>query len=228
MGVSHDRVDVVPCGVDVSLFTPATDEARGSRHARRLLIVSRLVPRKGVEDAIRALALIPAAELVIVGGPDADRLDDDPEVVRLRHVAAECGVTERVRWTGHLRHEELPGIIRGSDALLAVPWYEPFGITVLEAMACGVPVVASAVGGLLDTVAPEITGVLVNSRDPRSIAAGTHWLLSDEQRRVAMGWAGVERVKERYSWQRVAERTEQSYLRALQARSALSKVGASG
>ena len=72
-------------------------------------------------------------------------------------------------------------------------------------MACGVPVVASAVGGLLDTVVPGVTGVLVTSRDPRSIAAGTRWLLDDQQRRAAMGRAGAERVKNRYSWQRVAE-----------------------
>jgi glycosyltransferase involved in cell wall biosynthesis len=216
MGVPVERVDVVPCGVDISLFTPAADEARNSRQAPRLLIVSRLVPRKGVEDAIRALALIPAAELVIVGGPDVDRLDDDGEVVRLRHVAAECGVADRVCWTGHLRHEDLPSMIRSSDALLAVPWYEPFGITVLEAMACGVPVVASAVGGLLDTVVPGVTGVFVGSRDPHTIAAGIQWLLSDERRRAAMGRAGAARVKECYTWQRVAEQSEHSYRRALQ------------
>ena len=228
MGVAAERVDVVPCGVDVSLFSPAADEIRASRTAPRLLIVSRLVPRKGVEDAIRALALIPAAELVIVGGPSGDRLDDDPEVARLRQVTAECGVAERVCLTGHLRHEELPAMIRSSDVLLAVPWYEPFGITVLEAMACGVPVVASAVGGLLDTVAAGVTGVFVNTRDPHSIAAGTRWLLSDEQRRAAMGRAGAERVKKLYAWQRVAERTEQSYRRALQTRSAPLNAAASG
>jgi glycosyltransferase involved in cell wall biosynthesis len=226
MGVAADDVDVVPCGVDLSLFGPTADKPRSPGRAPRLLIVSRLVPRKGVEDAIRALALVPAAELFIVGGPSAERLGDDPEVVRLRQLAAECGVAERVRLTGHLRHEDLPSMIRSSDVLLAVPWYEPFGITVLEAMACSVPVVASAVGGMLDTVAPGVTGVLVNSRDPESIAAGTRWLLSDEQRRATMGRAGVERVRNRYTWQRVAARTEQSYRRALHTRSTVSNLAA--
>ncbi len=227
MGVPVETVDVVPCGVDVSLFSPAAEEVRPAGHPPRLLIVSRLVPRKGVEDAIRALALIPAAELVIVGGPSADQLGDDPEVVRLRQVMDACGVSTRVRLTGHLRHEELPEMIRSSDALLAVPWYEPFGMTALEAMACGMPVVASAVGGLLDTVTPGVTGVFVNSRDPQSIAAGARDVLRDDERRAAMGRAGAERVKDRYSWQRIAEQTEQTYHRARQASPAQPDVAAS-
>jgi type III pantothenate kinase len=129
---------------------------------------------------------------------------------------ASCGVSGRVRLIGHLRHEELPAMIRSSDVLLAVPWYEPFGITVLEAMACGVPVVASAVGGLLDTVVPGVTGLFARSRDARSIAEATNELLSDETRRRAMGCAGAERVQHCYSWQRIAEQTEHSYRRALQ------------
>ena len=109
LGVPSDRVDVVPCGVDVSLFRPAGRQDRSAGRAPRLLIVGRLVPRKGVEDAIRALALVPEAELVIVGGPAADRLDADPEVARLRQVAAECGVADRVLLTGHRRARRTAG-----------------------------------------------------------------------------------------------------------------------
>ena len=217
LGVAADRIDIVPCGVDVSLFRPAIAKNRPPRSTPRLLIVSRLVPRKGVEDAIRALALVSAAELVVVGGPAIEALDADPEVVRLRRVMAQCGVADRVFLTGHLAHEELPAIIRTSDLLLAVPWYEPFGITVLEAMACGVPVVGSAVGGLLDTVVPGVTGLLVTQRDPGGIAAAIRLLLNDEPRRAAMGRAGADRVRELYTWERVAEQTEQSYREVLQA-----------
>ncbi len=215
LGVPTSRVDVVPCGVDVSRFRPAVEQDGAARSIPRLLIVSRLVPRKGVEDAIRALALVPAAELVIVGGPEVDQLDGDPEVLRLRRVMAECGVADRVCLTGHVAHEDLPAIIRSSDLLLAVPWYEPFGITVLEAMACGVPVVGSAVGGLLDTVVPGVTGLLVSPRDPDSIAAAIRLLLEDEPRRTAMGRAGADRVRELYTWERIAEQTEQSYRQVL-------------
>jgi glycosyltransferase involved in cell wall biosynthesis len=223
LGVTADRVDVVPCGVDVSVFRPAPERSR-ARSRPRLLTISRLVPRKGVEDAIRALALVPGAELVIVGGPGVDQLDTDPEAMRLRQVMAECGVADRVVLAGHRPHEELPEIIRASDLLLAVPWYEPFGITVLEAMACGVPVVGSAVGGLLDTVVPGVTGLLVTQRDPGSIAAAIRLLLDDEPRRAAMGRAGADRVRRLYTWERVAEQTEQSYRQVLGAKVAKLEV----
>jgi glycosyltransferase involved in cell wall biosynthesis len=216
LGVPPGRVDVVPCGVDVSLFRP-TGEQNRSRSRPRLLIVGRLVPRKGVEDAIRAVALVPGVDLVIVGGPAADQLDADPEVARLRRVVAECGLADRVVLTGHRAHDELPAIINASDLLLAVPWYEPFGITVLEAMACGVPVVGSAVGGLLDTVVPGVTGLLVTQRDPAQIAAAIRLMLDDEPRRAAMGRAGADRVRELYTWERVATQTEQSYRAVIRA-----------
>jgi len=239
MEVPTEHVDVVPCGVDVSLFNPAelnpaelnpaelrTAEGTGRTSARtaRLLIVGRLVPRKGIEDAIKALSLLEGAELVIVGGPAAAELDRDPEVARLGKVIADCGVVGRVQLTGHLGREALPAMIRSCDVLLAVPWYEPFGITALEAMACGVPVVASAVGGMLDTVVPGVTGLLAEARDPHSIAAATRALLSDEPLRTAMGQAGAERVRSLYSWQRVAERTEETYLKVLQTRPALIRL----
>jgi glycosyltransferase involved in cell wall biosynthesis len=133
-------------------------------------------------------------------------------------VIAECGVADRVVLAGHLAHEELPAVIQASDLLLAVPWYEPFGITVLEAMACGVPVVGSAVGGLLDTVVPGVTGLLVTQRDPGSIAAAIRLLLDDEPRRAAMGRAGADRVRRLYTWERIAEQTEQSYRQVLGAK----------
>jgi D-inositol-3-phosphate glycosyltransferase len=218
MGAPRSRIDVVPSGVDRARFTP--DGPAAARDGRpRLLVVGRLVPRKGVDDAITALRDVPDAELVIAGGPDAAELAGDPEVVRLRRLAAELGVADRVRFTGRVPHDELPAQLRAADLVVCLPWYEPFGIVPLEAMACGVPVVGAAVGGLLDTVVDGVTGVLLPPRRADLAARAICELLADPARRRAYGQAGVERVAAHYDWPRVARATERSYLRSVIANS---------
>ena len=214
MGVARNRVEVVPCGVDLTLFTPARDPVP-NRPARnrpaRLLILGRLVPRKGVADAIAALPRVPDAELLVVGGPAPDQLATDPEARRLLTLAAGHGVADRVRLLGRQPRTDLPGLMRSCDLLLAVPWYEPFGITPLEAMAAGLPVVATAVGGLRDTVLDGVTGRLVPPRRPEVLAQVLNELLADPPRRRAMARAGRERVLARYGWDSIAEQTEACY-----------------
>jgi len=92
-----------------------------------------------------------------------------------------------------------------------VPWYEPFGIVPLEAMACGVPVVASAVGGLVDTVVDGVTGVHVPPRRPGLVTAAVAGLLADPERRAALGAAGARRARRRYGWDRIARNTLEVY-----------------
>ena len=125
---------------------------------RRLLCVGRLVERKGVDNAVRALAELPGHGARRRRRPRAHELDDDPEARRLRALAAERGVADRVDLLGRVSRDDLPALMRSADAVVCVPWYEPFGIVPLEAMACGVPVVASAVGGMIDTVVDGVTG----------------------------------------------------------------------
>ncbi len=217
LGLSSDRVSIVPCGVDTGVFTPRGPVApRSERH--RLLVLGRLVERKGQDDAVRALTAVPGAELVVVGGPPPDQLDADPEVRRLRAVAAEAGVADRLVFTGAVSRADVPAWVRSADVVLAVPWYEPFGITPLEAMACGRPVVATAVGGLVDSVADGVTGELVPPRDPERLGAVLAALLADPHRRAAYGAAGVARVRERYRWSRVVADTEAVYRQVLAAR----------
>jgi glycosyltransferase involved in cell wall biosynthesis len=217
LGLSTERVSIVPCGVDTDVFTPRGPVAYRSRRPR-LLVLGRLVERKGQEDAVRALPAVPDAELVVVGGPPTDELEDDPEVQRLRAIAAELGVADRLVFSGAVARADVPGWIRSADVVLAVPWYEPFGITPLEAMACGRPVVATAVGGLVDSVADGVTGDLVPPRDPAALGAALADLLADEQRRVAYGAAGVRRARNRYRWSRVVADTDAVYRQVLAAR----------
>ena len=214
LGLPTDRVSIVPCGVDTSVFTPRGPVAPRSDR-RRLLILGRVVERKGHDDAVRALRALPDAELVVVGGPPADEVDDDAEIRRLRAVAAEEGVADRLLFTGSVARADVPAWIRSADVVLAVPWYEPFGITPLEAMACGRPVVASAVGGLVDTVADGLTGELVPPRDPGRLGEVLASLLADDERRAAYGAAGVQRARARYRWNRVVADTEAVYRHVL-------------
>jgi glycosyltransferase involved in cell wall biosynthesis len=210
LGVPPDRISVVPCGVDIGAFTPRG--AAADRSGRpRLLTIGRLVERKGVATAIAALAELPEAELVVAGGPEASQLESDPAYRALRSAAAELRVADRVVFTGGVARADMPALIRSADAVICVPWYEPFGIVPLEAMACGVPVVASAVGGLTDTVVDRATGWLVPTRDPGALARALRALLADPARRTAMGEAGRDRVEQWYAWPRVAAQTEAVY-----------------
>jgi glycosyltransferase involved in cell wall biosynthesis len=181
------------------------------RLPHRLVTVGRLVPRKGFDIAITALAQLPDTELVIAGGPERGRLSQDPEVKRLRELADRLGVGDRVRWPGQVSREDMPALLRSADAVVCTPWYEPFGIVPLEAMACGVPVVAAAVGGLTDTVVDGVTGLLVRPHQPKELAARVRRLLDDPALGHAYGTAGHDRAVARYSWDRVAADTLRAY-----------------
>jgi glycosyltransferase involved in cell wall biosynthesis len=209
LGLDPDRATVVPCGVDVEQFRPGP--ARRHRRRPRVLVIGRLVARKGIDDAVRAVARIPDVELVVAGGSDSDSLDADPEVRRLRALAEKLGVADRVLFTGAVPRTQVPALVRSSEVVLTVPWYEPFGIVPLEAMACGRPVVGSAVGGLLDTVVPGVTGELVPPRDPDALTDTLSALLEDDERRAAYGRAGRRRAVDLYDWRCVVARTETVY-----------------
>jgi glycosyltransferase involved in cell wall biosynthesis len=213
MGIQRSGVDVVPCGVDLQLFTDTGPVLPRTAGRRRLVTIGRLVERKGVQTVIEALAGLADTELLVAGGPTADRLAADPDVRRLRSIAHQHGVADRVHFLGRVLREDVPALLRSADALVTVPWYEPFGITPLEAMACGTPVVASAVGGLTDTVVDGTTGLLVPPRRPAALAAALHRLLSDETLLQGFGMAAADRARSRYGWDRVALETGRVYQR---------------
>ncbi|MEW2636382.1 glycosyltransferase [Streptomyces sp. NPDC048389] len=220
MGLPAERVDVVPCGVDTDAFTPHGPAAARGAYRHRLVQIGRVVPRKGAAVSVTALTRLPGVELLVVGGPSAARLDDDPEVRRLRDLAHGLGVADRVRFTGAVPGGDVAPLLRSADVVLCPGDYEPFGIVPLEAMACGRPVVATAVGGHLDTVADPATGRLVPPRDPDALARAVAGLLADPAAREACGEAGRRRVLGRYGWTKVAAATEAVYFGVLAARPA--------
>ncbi|GAA0531025.1 glycosyl transferase [Saccharopolyspora subtropica] len=225
MGVPPARTAVVPCGIDPDRFSPAPHRARTGR-PHRILSIGRLVERKGVDIAIRALAAIPDAQLLIAGGPAAPEFDRDPEVLRLRAMAEQAGVTGRVVFLGQIDHDRTPELYRSVDVVVSVPWYEPFGTVPLEAMACGVPPVVTAVGGHLDTVVDRRTGLWVPPRQPAAVAAAVRELLARPDWRAELGRSGADRVRTRYGWTRLARDTEAIYQRVRATGRVLSKGAA--
>ncbi|MEV0902480.1 glycosyltransferase [Actinoplanes sp. NPDC049802] len=211
LGVPRSKMSLVPSGVNTERFCARGPAVRRTPGLARILTVARLVERKGIEDTIRAMPAVPGAELVVVGGPPAAELDSEPYARRLRALAAHCRVADRVRLAGAVPAHEMPAWYRSADVLAATPWYEPFGLTPLEAMACGVPVVATAVGGLTDTVVDGVTGDLVPPRNPRALADALRRLAGNEVRRYGYAAAAADRAAASYSWPRVAERLTAVY-----------------
>jgi glycosyltransferase involved in cell wall biosynthesis len=236
MGIPRANITIVPCGVDLDTFSPdgpawprGPGAGPGRQPARhRVLALSRLVERKGVDTAIQAIADVPGAELLVAGGPPQPGLPADPEFRRLQQVAADAVVAHRVTFLGQVPHAEVPALLRSVDLAVSLPWYEPFGMVPVEAMACGVPVVASAVGGHIDTVRDDITGVHVPPRDPAAIAGQIARLLADPARRAALGAAAAARARSRYSWDRVAGETEQVYQRTVRGNQTPGLIAAGG
>jgi glycosyltransferase involved in cell wall biosynthesis len=208
IGLPPERASVIPCGVDTDAFRPLP-APQGERP--RLLVIGRIVERKGVGNVIEALAHLPGVELMIAGGPPSEVLEADPEVVRLRELARDVGAEDRVRFLGSVSRDDVPVLMCSADIVVAVPWYEPFGIVPVEAMACGRPVVGSAVGGLLDTVIPGVTGELVPPRRPDLLAPVLRELLDDPERRAAYAEAGRARAVATYQWRQVVAATEDVY-----------------
>jgi hypothetical protein len=212
-GARPERISTVPCGVDPEEFAPGCKAA-----ARRelglpddefvILQLGRMVPRKGIDNVIRALGeLSPAigARLLVVGGESADPDPvATPEIGRLRALAQACGVADRVTFTGKRQGHELRACYRAADVFVTTPWYEPFGITPLEAMASGTPVIGSAVGGIKHSVLDGITGFLVPPRDPAALADRLRQLHANPWLGQAMGRSGVRRVRALFTWDRVA------------------------
>jgi glycosyltransferase involved in cell wall biosynthesis len=214
LGVDPRRVSVVPSGVDTDSFTPDGPTAERTE-APRLLVIGRLVARKGLGDVLSTLTRLPDTELVVVGGPDAHDLDTDPSAAAVLEQAVGLGVADRVRLVGRADRSEVSAWIRSADVVVCAPWYEPFGIVPLEAMACGVPVVGTAVGGLVDTVVEGSTGLLVPPRCPERLAAALGTLLEDPALRARMGAAGRARVVAAYDWREIARKTEINYRRII-------------
>ncbi len=211
LGVPRDTISVVPSGVDTELFTPHGDRAQDGTDHRRILAIGRRSLPNGFDEMISALRWAPEAELVIAGGPPADRLADDPGAQRMRRLAEDTGVADRVRLVGAVPGGELPTWYRSAHVYASTAAYESFGMPAVEAMACGAPVVAYAVGGLVDSVVHRVTGLLVRPHDVRGFGTTLRRLLNSDVDRLAYADAAADRAQVRYDWHRVIVDLERVY-----------------
>lgn len=213
-GASPRAVSTVPCGFDPREFGPGSKSVRerlGLRHDDFVVLqLGRLVPRKGIDNVIRGIAELKrrygvAARLLIVGG-DSEQPDPalTPEIGRLLAIAEQEGIAEQVRFTGRRPRSTLRDYYCASDVFVTTPWYEPFGITPLEAMACGRPVIGAAVGGIKHTVVDSVTGYLVAPSDPVALAERLARFHRNPELGLAFGRAGIRRMRSSFTWARVA------------------------
>lgn len=180
LGVPGRRVTVLRNGVDLQLFRPADREAERRRlglAGPTLLSVGGLIERKGHHLIIQALAMLEGVTLLIAGS--------GPERAALERLAAATGVADRVRFLGLVAHDALAGLYNAADALVLASSREGWANVLLEAMACGTPVVATDVWGTAEVVAAPAAGVLVSERSPAALAEGVRRLWASPPERAA-------------------------------------------
>jgi D-inositol-3-phosphate glycosyltransferase len=175
------KITIIPCGFDPQEFAPVhKDVARRKLKIplseKVVLQLGRMVPRKGIETVIRAMTILSkrfniSAKLLVVGG-NSDHADSKstPEIGRLRLIAIEQKVHRQIVFLGRKPRNLLKFYYNAADVFVTTPLYEPFGITPLESMACGTPVIGSNVGGIKFTVQDGATGFLVPPEDPEKLA----------------------------------------------------------
>ena len=228
-GTNPNKIVLIPSAVNTRIFKPVARDAARRRigldmHEKVIVYVGRMLPRKDIRNVIRALAVLvrksesgeglptTSLTLMVVGG---ESLEPDhiatPEIGELQKLAAELGVTEYVRFIGKRQPEELRDYYCAGEIAVTTPWYEPFGLTPLEAMACGRPVIGSAVGGITYTIKDGETGFLVPPRDPEALADRLQLLFSQPELSTQMGLAARKRVEREFTWSITAMRTGALY-----------------
>jgi glycosyltransferase involved in cell wall biosynthesis len=221
--IPHEQIDVVEGAVDSVAFAPADPRAgnAGDGPARdrpvRLLFVGNLTENKGVHTVFGAFLRLapghPGLSLVVAGA------GDDHIAESMRAEAAAAGLGDRLEILGFVEHEQLPGLYRSADLLAAPSQFEGgLGMVYLEAMACGVPVIAAAAGGAAEAVVDGETGILLERGDSEATTAAIAELLADPARRARMGAAARLHVEHHFSPERYAERVAAAYERAIERR----------
>jgi glycosyltransferase involved in cell wall biosynthesis len=217
LGIPRRSIRVVPTGIDTDEFTPeGPAHERNDRH-RLVTIADLATEQDALNTLLRALSKIPGAELVVAGGPPRDGLKSDLSYRRLAKLSDSLDLAGRVFFAGQVGRSALPPLLRSADLLVDINEHEPSAITSIQAMACGTPVVASAVGAQVDAVVDGTTGILVEPGRPALLAQRIRQLLAHPMMLEAFSVAATDRARSRYSWDRIAHETLAVYDTAIAA-----------
>jgi glycosyltransferase involved in cell wall biosynthesis len=211
----HGDVSIVPNGVDVKKFSHpiSLDERKRIRaefdlaeHDTALITVSRLTSKNGIEDVIKALPLMPRSVKFLIFGKGELR---EP----LRLLAKERGVTDRVSFRGFVTHKELPKALQASDIFIRTSLSEGFGNSFVEAMAARIPVIATPVGGIVDFLKNEETGLFAEVHNEKSIATAVMRFVHDENLKMHVVESAFKMVEQKYDWDIIAEQMNDIFTR---------------
>ncbi|MXV16679.1 glycosyltransferase [Hufsiella ginkgonis] len=209
-----EKITIVPCGFSSAEFYPVNKDAARKKLGIAgddfvLLQLGRMVPRKGIDNVIRAAGSLKgsasAVKLLVVGGEcPAGKQASSPELLRLAAIAEDCGIREAVSFTGRKSRDLLKYYYAAADIFITTPWYEPFGITPLEAMACGLPVIGANVGGIKYSVVHGETGFLVPPNDPLALSEKIALLMEDRTLLKTMRFNALMHVNTHFKWDHIA------------------------
>ncbi len=223
-----NKIRIIPCGFEEDEFwqvekTLARQKLGLPIDENLILQLGRLVPRKGVDTVIRAFGRLlrqhgVQARLLIVGG-ESEEPDPHltPEIGRLQVIARQEGVESQVTFVGRRPREILKYYYSAADIFVTTPLYEPFGITPVEAMACGTPVIGSRVGGIKYTVKDGKTGYLVPPNNPDVIAEKIAYLYKNPQVLECLSRQAIQRVHQKFTWKQVTSAVAALYEEVLTA-----------
>ncbi len=194
-GIPAGRIRIIPNGVATDQWTPPPDGER----ANELLFVGSFIERKGVRHLLRAapdlLQRLPGYRLVLIG--------DGPQEAELREMAARSGFAEQIEFRGFLPQEEVRAAMQRARVFILPSLEEGLGVVLLEALACGTPIVASRVDGIVDVVTDDV-GVLAPPSDPEQLGAGVLQVLASPEHWREFSRAARVRAVEHYDWDHVA------------------------
>ena len=208
-GATSYGCNIVPMGVDTTVFKPISSEKQRQGNIRRILFVGRLVEKKGANVLLRAISLLPEE---IRSGIRVDIVGDGAEKPVLIEQAQKSGIDMLVNFVGTVPNKELPSFLQKADVFVGPSIVdstgdtEGQGVVFLEAMACGLPVIASNVGGIAEVIENGVNGILVPPGDAEKLSLALNELLFDEEEQSRITGNGIEVIKTQFTWDLASER----------------------